>query len=62
MYLQIKDIQIQPNYLGQEALLDLDIAMMALEIPVTINSFVMPACVDYRLTHPLTSNQIGYVS
>uniref|UniRef100_A0A1B6KZS1 Peptidase S1 domain-containing protein n=1 Tax=Graphocephala atropunctata TaxID=36148 RepID=A0A1B6KZS1_9HEMI len=58
----VRDIQILPNYLGQESFLDLDIALLSLESPVPVNSFVMPACVDYYLSHPLLPNMKGYLA
>ncbi|XP_046658698.1 complement factor I-like [Homalodisca vitripennis] len=57
----VRDIEILPNYLGQESFLDLDIALMGLDSPVPVNSFVMPACVDYYLNHPLQPDMTGYL-
>ncbi|XP_046689112.1 modular serine protease-like [Homalodisca vitripennis] len=47
----VREIHVHPLYRGEPQHFGEDIATLVLAYDVSVNSFVMPACVDYSLSH-----------
>lgn len=60
--MQVREVIIQERYLGQDHYEELDIALLVLNGSVDSDSYIMPACVDFRGTGKLQDNETGYVS
>lgn len=61
-YRQVKEIVKPARYVGVDHLYDLDIALLVLTQSVTLNNYIIPACVDWSGAMGPEHNEVGYVS
>lgn len=62
MWLQVRELIIPEKFVGVNRLYDLDIGLIVLEKRVPVNSFIMPACVDWRGSMTPKHSESGVVS